>query len=584
MTAVHALMRRLTSGASVHEKIRLLPFVAAAALIVVLLLTVAFGVMNERQLGRIERDDYPALRVSDDQQNALAQLARQLDDAAAGRDDGALQRADTLRDRLLASLGDPALAVGDDRRELGQLSLETQRYYAQAHAAARRAMVPSDSVGARALLDSAHTQYAIARGVLGRRMQRQQSQLAGAFDRARTLQRSAWLLIAIVTLGCIGGLAALALFVTDSLTAPLESAVAVADRLARGDVDVEIPEAGTDEVGRLLTAMQHLVDYLRETSNVATAIAGGELTARVQPRSPDDALGNAFVRMTEYLTEMGRVATEISAGNLAVQVAPRSNRDSFGRAFVSMTDTLSRVIHEIRTSAESMSRAAAETAESAQRLSSSTSAEATAVASTTARLDRISQSVAGSVRDNREMELLSRRGVTNAESSGQTMHDAVLAMQSITEKVSVVGDIARQTNLLSLNASIEAARAGEAGRGFGVVADEIRTLAARCQAAAKEIHALTESSENIVAASGVVLGELVPSIRQTTSLIAQVVASAGEQAEGLGAVTGAMGEVAQITRENAAAAHDLAATAEEMAAQSESILELVQFFKAGRVG
>jgi methyl-accepting chemotaxis protein len=577
-------MRRLTRGASVHEKIRLLPFVAAVALIVILLLSVLFGFMNERQLGRIQRDDYRALRASDDQQNALARLAHQLDDATASRDARALQRTDTLRDQLLASLGSEVPATGDDRRELAQVTLETQRYYALAHAAALGAIAPTDSATTRATLDSARTQYLVARAVLARRMQRQQVQLTRAFDRARTLQRGAWMLIAIVTLACIGVLAALATFVTDSLTAPLESAVAVADRLARGDVDVEIPEPGDDEVGRLLRAMQHLVDYLRETSNVATAIAAGELTARVQPRSPDDALGNAFVRMTEYLTEMGGVATEISAGNLAVQVAPRSSRDSFGRAFVSMTDTLSRVIHEIRTSAETMSRAAAETAESAQRLSTSTSAEAAAVASTTERLDRISQSVAGSVRDNREMELLSQRGVTNAESSGQTMHDAVVAMQSITEKVSVVGDIARQTNLLSLNASIEAARAGEAGRGFGVVADEIRTLAARCQAAAKEIHALTESSENIVAASGVVLGELVPSIRQTTSLIAQVVASAGEQAEGLGAVTGAMGEVAQITRENAAAAHDLAATAQEMAAQSETILELVQFFREGRLG
>jgi methyl-accepting chemotaxis protein len=290
-------------------------------------------------------------------------------------------------------------------------------------------------------------------------------------------------------------------------------------------------------------------------------------------------LGNAFVRMTEYLTEMGAVAGELSSGNLTVRVTPRSDRDSFGLAFVSMIDTLSRVIHDIRSGAEAMTGAVGEITNSAQRLSDSTSLEAAAVAGTTARLGQISEAVAASVRSNREMEQLSRRGVANAESSGRTMHDAVLTMQTITEKVAIVGDIARQTNLLALNASIEAARAGDAGRGFGVVADEIRALAGRCEAAAKEIRALMASSETIVTSSGQVLGELVPSIRQTTTLIARVVASADTQAEGLSAVNGAMSEVAKATRDNAAAAEDLAATAEELASQSEMFLQVVQFFR-----
>jgi methyl-accepting chemotaxis protein len=200
------------------------------------------------------------------------------------------------------------------------------------------------------------------------------------------------------------------------------------------------------------------------------------------------------------------------------------------------------------------------------------------VATTTAHLGQISRAVAESVGRNREMERLSQHGVTNAESSGKTIDDAVRVMQSITDKVSVVNEIARQTNLLALNASIEAARAGEAGRGFGVVAEEIRALAGRCEAAATEIRALTKSSEQIAVASGKVLGELVPSIRQTTTLIGQVVASAGVQAEGLTVVSGGMGEVERATQENAAAAEALAATAEELAAQSETLLQLVQFF------
>ena len=464
-----ALLRRLSSGAGVHEKVRLLPLVGAAALLVILFLTVVFGFVNESQLTRLQS---PGLNAN------------------------------------------PA-------------------------------------------------------------------QVAAAFAHARALQRAAWLLVALATLGGIAVLGALSVFVTRAITAPLEAAVVAADRLAQGDVRVEIPPAGDDEVGQLLRAMEHLVAYLQQMSEAATAIAAGDLTGRVMPRSTDDALGTAFVRMSEYLSEMGGVAREISGGNLAVRIQPRSERDDFGRAFVSMTDTLSRVIHDIRAGATATSQAAGTIAESAQRLSASTNVEVAAVATTTAHLGEISRAVSESVTRNREMERLSQHGVANAESSGKTIDDAVRVMQSITDKVSVVGEIARQTNLLALNASIEAARAGEAGRGFGVVAEEIRALAGRCEAAAREIRALTKSSEQIALASGKVLGELVPSIRQTTTLIGQVVESAGAQAEGLAVVSDGMDEVKRATHENAAAAEDLAATAEELAAQSDTLLQLVQFFGTG---
>lgn len=576
-TMASGIVHRLTDGTSVHQKIRLLPLISALALLLILLLTVLFGFLNESRLGAIERDAFPSLRRDDSLQVVLARAEHLLSDAAATRDSTALQQADALRQHLLESLR--RAPRSRDPVTHDELPADFAAVYQRSREAALRAAIDGRDDARSAARDSIHTWFRPVTSTLAARTRRETLAVSRAFTRARTIQRAAWLLIALVTLGCIALLGALAIFITRSLTEPLDAALRVADRLAAGDVRADIPEAGDDEVGRLLRAMQRLVAYLREMSAMADTIAAGDLTARVEPRGPHDSLGVAFARMSGYLEEMGAVAREMSDGDLGVHFDPRSSRDSFGQAFTAMASTLSSVMQNIRSGAESMSHAAAAVAESAQRLSTSTNTEADAVARTTASLDHISCAVASGTQSHREMEDLSSRGAQKAEESGRTMRDAVEALKAITEKISIVSDIARETNLLALNASIEAARAGDAGRGFAVVAEEVRGLARRSEAAAKEIAVLTEANQRIVGASVRALGELAPSIRQTSNLIAHVVASADTQARELSTVNDAMADIALATRQNAAWAHDLAATAEEMASQADAILRMIQFFR-----
>src|SRR5260221_11919975 len=113
------------------------------------------------------------------------------------------------------------------------------------------------------------------------------------------------------------------------------------------------------------------------------------------------------------------------------------------------------------------------------------------------------------------MEQMAVKGARDSEDSGQAVRETVTAMKQIAEKISIIEEIAYQTNLLPLNAAIEAARAGEHGKGFAVVATEVRKLAERSQIAAQEISSLTSSSVRVAERSRELLNELVPWMRKT---------------------------------------------------------------------
>jgi methyl-accepting chemotaxis protein len=159
------------------------------------------------------------------------------------------------------------------------------------------------------------------------------------------------------------------------------------------------------------------------------------------------------------------------------------------------------------------------------------------------------------------------------------MRDTVAMMHDILQKISIMDVIANETNVLSLNALIEAARAGDHGRGFSVVATEVRELAIRSQEAAEAVRSLASNSQRVTSRSESLLTGLVASTRQTSEIVQQVSSASTDQAQGIAEVNAAMQQVDGVTGRNSAAAEDLAATAQEMAAQAEALHDLVKFFR-----
>ena len=403
-----------------------------------------------------------------------------------------------------------------------------------------------------------------------------------AFTNATRLELVAGTAIGMVALGAVAFLWVVSLFTEDLLTKTRHRAVrrgGARGRPARaGRRHGDHPRRVDGEVGRLLRAMEQMVQYLKEMAKAAEAIAAGDLTIRTEPRSEQDAFGVAFRHMTQYLQSMAKVADRFPAGNLA-QKSSRARRGHVRpRLRVDGRDTL----HgrgRVRGAAQAIAAAASEVASSAQELSHSTSEEAVVVQQATAAIDRVHSLVRRNAETSQETEELARRGATDAEQSGHATQETLKAMHRITERISAVGEIATQTNLLALNAAIEAARAGEHGRGFAVVAAEVRQLAEGSQHAAQEIQALVPTATASRSDRASCLSTLVPAITQTAALMQRIATASAEQTNGLSDVTGAMRGVDQATQRNAAAAQQLAATAAEMSAQAEMLQDLISTFK-----
>jgi len=168
----------------------------------------------------------------------------------------------------------------------------------------------------------------------------------------------------------------------------------------------------------------------------------------------------------------------------------------------------------------------------------------------------------------KEMLLMSKAGENSLDS-----------IRNIANKISIIKDIAFQTNILALNAAVEAAAAGEHGKGFSVVASEVKKLAEHSKKAAVEITELLEVTLNETNTASKMVQDLVPDIEKTASLINEISLASQEQNSGASQVNRAMQELNQITQENASSSENIASVSNELSTQADELSKLVAKFK-----
>jgi len=327
-----------------------------------------------------------------------------------------------------------------------------------------------------------------------------------------------------------------------------------------------------ESLGRALVLIMVLAAVLAAGMVTIAVILGGRISrplvyasVRMQELA-NGRLDSGFDdRYSKSADEAGRLILSLKETITKLRQVVQQVQDS-GASILSGSSALSEASTQMSIGLEGISQ-------SSQQLSQGSSEQAANAEEVSASVEQMSANIRQNADNAFQTEEISTKAASDAKEGLTAVHQTVSAMRQIAAKIAIIEEIARSTNMLSLNASLEAARAGEHGKGFAVVASEVGKLAERSKLAAGEIATLSQRSVGIADKAGTMLEGMVPDIQKTADLVQEISIASREQDAGAQQINQAMTQLDSVIQQNASISEEFSATSEEIASQATMVAD-----------